>query len=470
MSRALGLVVVGLALVASVAAAVDKDARGWTRGGTVAVNAAPILAGHEAREVVALPRELMKRLRGPTVLVYFSPTCPHCQHVARELQGLSERLAAGGHGRLVGVASGSSTPEALAAFREDYGVDFDIWIDREREVARAFGMRATPSAALVQPKDKGSVEVIDVWFPYLPGLDSLVEGRARGDVMSVFEPGRYQGTTFCGVCHLQEHQGWQLTHHAVAWRALERKSATADPKCVGCHVTGWERPGGWTLTQGPDAKLVDVGCEACHGPGGPHAGTPTDPREACGGCHDEDHSVGFALDRALPLIDHFAGTAMEEEAIRDRRLALFDGSAPQELVRFPPGKNVGAAACIRCHEAEHAAWTRDPHSKAMATLQGQGSASEVGCVVCHATPKESGPAPSELSGFRLFEGVACESCHGSGEAHVASGGAPGTIEGLGDDCPVCVIEAMCTGCHTPEMDPSWDLEADLPKVSHGAVQ
>ncbi len=464
------LAVAVLALLATIAVAVDKDARGWTRGGTLAVNAGPVLAGHEAREVVALPRELVKQVEGPTVLVYFSPTCPHCQHVAAELQALSERLKAGGHGKVLGIATGGSTADALASFRKGYGVTFDIWTDEEREVGRAFGMRSTPSAVLVQPKDKGSVEVVDLWFPYVPGLDSLVEGRMRGDVMSVFEPGRYQGTTFCGVCHLQEHQSWQLTHHAVAWRTLERKESTTDPTCVGCHVTGWAKDGGWTLASGGDSKLVDVGCESCHGPSGPHDGETTDPTAACAGCHDKDHSIGFDLGHGLPLIDHFAGTVMDEQAIRDRRIALFDGSAPQELLRFPQGKNLGAAACIGCHSEEHASWTQDPHSKAMTTLQSKGSASQVGCVQCHATAKESGPAPTELSGFRLFEGVACESCHGPGEAHVASGGAPDTIEGLGDDCPVCVIEAVCTSCHTPEMDPTWDLEADLPKVAHRPAQ
>jgi hypothetical protein len=38
--------------------------------------------------------------------------------------------------------------------------------------------------------------------------------------------------------------------------------------------------------------------------------------------------------------------------------------------------------------------------------------------------------------------------------------------GLGDSCPVCVIEAVCTSCHTTGWDPLWDLDKDLPKVKH----
>ena len=109
-------------LVGLRAAAVDPDARGWTRGGVVAAQSAQLMAGHASRDEVELPRDVVKKVEGPTVLVYFSPTCPHCMAVAAELEQLSGRLRASGQGRLVGIASGSSTPEtkvrkrALKAF------------------------------------------------------------------------------------------------------------------------------------------------------------------------------------------------------------------------------------------------------------------------------------------------------------------------------------------------------------------
>jgi thiol-disulfide isomerase/thioredoxin len=453
----------GLVLAATAGAA-GLDARGWTLGGTPAIDAAAVLAGHTDLQTVLLPKAVMKQVAGPTVLVYFSPSCPHCQHVARELQDLADRLDGGGKAKLVGVASSSSTPDAIQEFRQQFGVRFEIVIDEEGGTSRALGIRSTPSAALVRPKSAREVEVVDLWFPYVSGLDALVEGRVNGDVMSVFEPGRYQGTTFCATCHGQEYQAWQLTHHAVAWHTLVRKESTTDPKCVGCHVTGNKAPTGWDGAE--HSKLEDVGCESCHGPGGPHDGQVTEAASTCAACHDADHSVGFDLAVALPLIDHYRATTMTEDERYARRMALSDGTALQELIRFSGGKNLGPSACISCHAEQHAAWVQDPHSRAMTTLQSKGSSSEPGCVACHATPKEAGPAPTELAGFRLFEGVGCESCHGPGEAHVAAAGAPGTIEGLGDDCPVCVIEAVCTSCHTREMDPTWDLKVDLPKVAH----
>jgi len=109
----------------------------------------------------------------------------------------------------------------------------------------------------------------------------------------------------------------------------------------------------------------------------------------------------------------------------------------------------------------------------MASLQGKEhegvAASEaVECVKCHASPKvHGGPVAQELSAFAVDEGgVGCESCHGPGGKHVAAGGGTDNIEGLGEDCPVCVLEALCTSCHTSEWDPGWALETRLEAVKH----
>jgi hypothetical protein len=462
MPRSLRWALLSLSLGAAAAWA-GVDPRGWTTGGTPAAETAAALAGPAVRSI-AFPKELIREVDRPTVLVYFSPTCPHCQDVAAELVALAARLEPLG-AKVLGVATGSTTDEAIRQFRADYGVTFPIRIDVDRGISQAMAARSTPSVMLVRPSsDKEQLEVVDLWYPYVNGIDALVEGRVRGDLMAVMAEPRYHGTVACGVCHRQELEAWQLTHHAVAWNTLERKESTADPACVGCHVTGKGEPSGWAGE--PHSKLQDVGCEACHGPAGPHDGATTDPSASCAGCHDAKHSLGFQLEVALPLIDHYRATALSEDEVRARRVALHNGSAPQELIRFAGGKNLGAAACVECHPVEHAAWVEDPHSRAMRTLAAKGSAADPACVRCHATAKEAGFPPPTVAEYRTYEGVGCESCHGPAEKHVASGGAPGTIEGLGDDCPVCVIEAVCTSCHDPANDPTWDLDEDLPKVRH----
>ncbi|CAE6500624.1 Cytochrome c-554 (fragment) [Nitrosomonas nitrosa] len=49
------------------------------------------------------------------------------------------------------------------------------------------------------------------------------------------------------------------------------KDYTQDKDCVGCHVDGWGKPGGYTLDS-PKKQLAAVGCESCHGPGRQYRG------------------------------------------------------------------------------------------------------------------------------------------------------------------------------------------------------
>ncbi len=451
---------VALILGASALAA-DTDDRGWTTGGTAAVDAQKVIQGVAQRPVLDFPRHLTDRIDGETVLFYFSPTCPHCRHVAEEVQALSDRLA--GRARVLGVASGSATEAELAEFRATFGVTFDLIVDTERDIMAAMAVRSTPSAMLVSPKAKGKLDVHDLWYPYLPGWDAMVEGRVLGDIWKVFRPGEYLGNNVCGSCHGQEHRSWTLTHHAIAWRTLQKQDAHTNSECTGCHVTGAGQPTGW---DGDDhSPLVDVGCEACHGPGGPHDGERVDARTTCATCHDEKHSIAFSVEKGLPLIDHFRGNALTEAEIDERRRALYDGQAPRELLAFPEGKNVGAATCRGCHAVEHAWWSDDAHARGMDSLRAEGS-KDPACVRCHATAKQSGPPPTSMDGFMTLDGVGCESCHGPGADHVAAEGGTDNIQGLGESCPVCVLEALCTSCHTKEWDKTWRLEAKLPLVKH----
>lgn len=68
---------------------------------------------------------------------------------------------------------------------------------------------------------------------------------------------KYVGDAKCKMCHKQQYESWATTKHAKAWASLkpeEQKKA----ECMECHMTGK------TAT---DSLLVNVGCEACHGPG-----------------------------------------------------------------------------------------------------------------------------------------------------------------------------------------------------------
>lgn len=106
----------------------------------------------------------------------------------------------------------------------------------------------------------------------------------------------YVGTEACSECHRDERQFYETTGHARAYATLAVQSKEYNLDCVACHVTGYEKPGGSTVTH--VEKLKNVGCEVCHGPGSRHAELPTNPafiqrappRELCAdACHHPPH-------------------------------------------------------------------------------------------------------------------------------------------------------------------------------------
>ncbi|HMG24414.1 MAG TPA: multiheme c-type cytochrome, partial [Kofleriaceae bacterium] len=78
----------------------------------------------------------------------------------------------------------------------------------------------------------------------------------------------YTGTESCTDCHSDQAAFWARTVHAKAWKTLVDRGQQFDLDCIGCHVTGWDRPGGSNL--GHNDQLRDVQCETCHGPGSIH--------------------------------------------------------------------------------------------------------------------------------------------------------------------------------------------------------
>ncbi|MCX7168550.1 MAG: cytochrome c family protein [Rhodocyclales bacterium] len=94
----------------------------------------------------------------------------------------------------------------------------------------------------------------------------------------------YVGVKVCTKCHDLYGDAWAGTSHSKAFESLkantkveEKKKAKLDPAkdytqdkdCVGCHSTGFGKPGGYALGKDPGGpeKLGSVGCEACHGAG-----------------------------------------------------------------------------------------------------------------------------------------------------------------------------------------------------------
>ncbi|MHB1845988.1 MAG: multiheme c-type cytochrome [Deltaproteobacteria bacterium] len=111
----------------------------------------------------------------------------------------------------------------------------------------------------------------------------------------------YVGVETCRGCHADAAQVWDKTKHRHAYETLVGKGRQFDVECIGCHVLGYEQPGGvCRLDQvGP---LGGVQCEACHGMGSTHADSaggspmpnPKPDMQTCLHCHTPDNDTRFS--------------------------------------------------------------------------------------------------------------------------------------------------------------------------------
>lgn len=124
----------------------------------------------------------------------------------------------------------------------------------------------------------------------------------------------YVGTEKCLDCHPGAAAIWKSSAHAHGFATLITRKADADPRCIGCHTTGFGSPTGYRRAYHSD-RLVDVGCESCHGPGSLHVrqkqGDTTvnfvfRPLGAgdCQKCHQGEFSRHFDWDQFWPAIKH----------------------------------------------------------------------------------------------------------------------------------------------------------------------
>ena len=113
---------------------------------------------------------------------------------------------------------------------------------------------------------------------------------------------RYLGQQACLGCHAAVQPFAAADRHHHAFGTLKRQGKERDADCVGCHVTGWQQPGGSAFAN--LETLQHVQCEACHGPGSLHvaaadkasplAGFIRRPGETqCLHCHTPEHAPRF---------------------------------------------------------------------------------------------------------------------------------------------------------------------------------
>lgn len=138
--------------------------------------------------------------------------------------------------------------------------------------------------------------------------------RRPDEVPGVRASASYVGSALCAGCHQQDFAAWQKSAHASAFAALLRRESDADPNCIGCHSIGFGTPGGYRR-EFAGSKLVDVGCESCHGPGSAHVKQRTSGKEVtehfrplgagdCLRCHVGEFSRPFEWEKFWPPVAH----------------------------------------------------------------------------------------------------------------------------------------------------------------------
>ena len=119
----------------------------------------------------------------------------------------------------------------------------------------------------------------------------------------------YTGSERCQPCHEDAFATWAQSSHARAFEILVTNKQDYNPSCVGCHVVGYGRPGGF-LNASSTPRLVHVGCEACHGPSSRHpesvgAGYGATTTNACRACHTPENSPDFNPSTYIPKVRHW---------------------------------------------------------------------------------------------------------------------------------------------------------------------
>lgn len=203
------------------------------------------------------------------------------------------------------------TEERLHEFEADPSAD-PAFIGRLRherdQLAKALEDDALPNAPVVavfeQVKITCRLDADDPTKRALDGYDAWVatENQKRFAGVKAPAPAKgqasYVGIEECEMCHDEAAKHWRDTVHAGAYETLVQANKQFDLSCVGCHVTGFRKPGGSEVVENEGLRAIQ--CEQCHGPGSRHVDDPSShvlpaptAVDVCLECHTPEHSDTF---------------------------------------------------------------------------------------------------------------------------------------------------------------------------------
>lgn len=400
------------------------------------------------------------------VLVLFLPNCPHCHRALEFLSHLDEELASDDL-EIIPVSL-SNKRYVVEDMAERLGVELPIYVDRESTMQAAYAHPGSVPDTTILDRQHRVAYRHGGMGPRIEALMTMEIRRELGvETPILLDDTGYSGDSSCRICHELEHQTWALTNHAYAFNTLVSHGEDGNAECLGCHTIGFGEEGGYASGL---AFLEGVGCESCHGRGGPHQSLDfakkTDYRDLCAACHTQEHSLRFVYDERLPMVSHASNTHLVSLSVEERR-ALVERRDRRNRTLFEAATFVGSRGCQECHTKEYQSWAQSPHAQAFATLEGEQNHGDAECQVCHTTGfGQPGGFPEGGPGL---QDVGCESCHGPGGTHIATDPVqPGTILSLKNVCDSCVILQICGSCHDDINDPGFEfaLAEKLDAVRH----
>ncbi len=473
--------------------AVEKDLRERMRlsSSDTAANGA-LFAYPDAPELGVLAMSTGEQLkiadlRGrAAIVIFFLHTCPHCHKALESIKKTLEGMK-GEKPRLVAVSL-QNQPSAIRKAMKDLGLDFfDPYLDPGDKATDRWGITGGVPVVTVLDAEGRIRHRSSGWDEKRDGaiLRMKIAQAAGTTIPMILDPKGYSGSEVCGTCHETEYATWQYTSHASAYDTLVTHGADRRTDCVGCHVVGFEETGGFNFRRQP-AHLEDVGCESCHGRGGPHlspnfvpaksdpadsSGQGKDYEQVCATCHNSTHSLGFEYATFHERVSHKGIAALSNA----ERAELMEGGPARDLLPSQ-ADYVGSDACQSCHEAEFKVWEESPHGHAVETLAKEAKAGEAECLQCHTTAygKTGGfPEGAAFGDQPDLARVGCESCHGAGGDHIGKNAKRvGTIISLGDKCDSCVILKICGSCHDDANDPGFQFKVEerIEAQRHGTTE
>lgn len=349
----------------------------------------------------------------------------------------------------------------------------------------------------------------------------------------------YVGVQNCATCHsgnVKEDKvtEWRDTGHGTKFEDTFARYSKASDYCIGCHVTGYNETdkaggfddaaklAGWSPEKGsfsdwmkdqqkmtiddvkktPMGKLINVQCEACHGPGSTHAGILASVESgslynpgACSQCHPQEarwrnsgHSNSgnktMHMAEGASCVECHTAQGFVQVKIRGKQPVFPFQATADKLATLPEPGNMAPIACATCHDP-HA--FNEPFDKGTAAapniaslqlrLEGKvtmpngvtvDAKESAVCVSCHANKRDLVYKADYLAGNKT------RGAHDNSQADVLYGATASVFDfGKGNYATsphAVIVEEGCIQCHmaaSPEAPAGAVADGKTVLLDHG---